>query len=160
MIRERNGLLKQPLLQKTLLHRSHTLLSPSSDFREYLQVHPSSSFLGHRRLLESRPGTGSCRLDWSTTAYCCFHNLTLVSVDYLDAVTVGSWDSPTVALTTRILQGVSSWDRTCSAGSVRHFQTQIGDRSFLAAACTHRRRRRSFCCFPQYISDFLHLVVD
>lgn len=153
MIRGRNGLLKQPLLQKTLLHQSHTLLSPSSDFREYFQVHPSSSFLGHRRLLESLQGTDSCRLD-STTAYCCFHNLTLVSVDYLDAVTLGSWDSSTVA------QGVSSWDRTCSTGSVRYFQTQIGDRSFLAAAYTHLRRQRSFCCFPQYISDFLHLVVD
>ena len=148
MIRGRNG------LQKTLLHQSHTLLSPSSDFREYLQVHPSSSFLGHRRLLESLQGTGSCRLDWSTTAYCCFHNLTLVSVDYLDAVTLGSWDSSTAA------QGASSWDRTYSTGSIRYCQTQIGDRSFLAAACTHLRRQRSFCCFLQCISNFLHLVVD
>lgn len=153
MIRGRTGLLKQPLLQKTLLHQSHTLLSPSSDFQEYLQV-PSSCFLGHRRLLESLQGTGSCRLDWSTTTCCCFHNLTLVSVDYLDAVTLGSWDSSTVA------QGASSWDRTCSTGSVRYCRTQIGDHSFLAAACTHLRRQRSFCCFPQYISDFLHLVVD
>ena len=148
MIRGRNG------LQKTLLHQSHTLLSPSSDFRECLQVHPSSSFLGHRRLLESLQGTGSCRLDWSTTAYCCFHNLTLVSVDYLDAVTLGSWDSSTAA------QGVSSWDRTYSTGSVRYCQIQIGDRSFLAAACTHLRHQRSFCCFLQCISNFLHLAVD
>lgn len=140
MILGRSGLLKQLLLQRMLFHLSHRLLSPSSGSQECLRVHQASSFLDHHRLLEYLPGTGSCRLGWTTTAYYCFHSLIHVSFDYLDAAILGSLGPSSVA------QGESGLDRICSRGFALYFRTPIGGHSSLVAACTHLRHRRSFYC--------------